>query len=365
MLRLIYNNCRGYLRWYRIRKGYQKLYRLVGKKNPTLLLPIKGEKEWLDKWRVIDRNTLVYSYRIFSRYVGNDLNIVPLEICAKKIEPVLNPFKFYAFYEDKNTFDKLFPKGFLPQTLLRNINGLFYDANYHFVDGKILDRIPYQKIIVKPTVGGESGKNVQVFNREGKIWKNKLGDKLSIEYLISTYGKDFIVQEYLYQNCALGVFNPTSVNTIRIVTYRSIINDEVAVVNAILRVGAAGKDVDNAHSGGMFCGVFPNGELGKYMCNYLGEKTEIFNGIDYSKNTFVIPYYDKVISFAKDVASQIIHCRLLALDIMIDVNGNPRLIEFNIGGFSAWLFQFTTGSAFGKYTDEILDYCCRDVRFKI
>ena len=70
-----------------------------------------------------------------------------------------------------------------------------------------------------------------------------------------------------------------------------------------------------------------------------------------------MPYYDKVIDFAKDVARHIPHHRLLALDIMLDENNNPRLIEFNVEKYSVWLFQFTTGGAFGEFTDEIIDYC--------
>ena len=36
---------------------------------------------------------------------------------------------------------------------------------------------------------------------------------------------------------------------------------------------------------------------------------------------------------------------------------NPHLIEFYIEAYSSWLFQYTIGTAFGKFTDEIIDYC--------
>lgn len=60
--------------------------------------------------------------------------------------------------------------------------------------------------------------------------------------------------------------------------------------------------------------------------------------------------------FAKEVADKVLHHRLLALDIMLDEQGNPKLIEVNVGGFSAWLFQYTNGSAFGQYTDEVISF---------
>ena len=85
----------------------------------------------------------------------------------------------------------------------------------------------------------------------------------------------------------MSQFNNTSVNTIRVMTYRSLATNEVVIPNAILRVGAEGKDVDNAHAGGMFCGISANGVLGKYMCDYLGNKKKSFNGVDYSNSDFV------------------------------------------------------------------------------
>lgn len=41
---------------------------------------------------------------------------------------------------------------------------------------------------------------------------------------------------------------------------------------------------------------------------------------------------------------------------MIDQNNIPRIIEFNINSFSFWIAQMTGTPAFGKYTDEIIEY---------
>lgn len=61
--------------------------------------------------------------------------------------------------------------------------------------------------------------------------------------------------------------------------------------------------------------------------------------------------------FAERVLEQIIFGNLVALDIALNENGAPILIETNVGGFSGWLFQFTTGSVFGEFTDEVMEYC--------
>lgn len=41
---------------------------------------------------------------------------------------------------------------------------------------------------------------------------------------------------------------------------------------------------------------------------------------------------------------------------MLNNEGITKLIEVNVGGFSAWLFQYTNGSAFGEYTDEVISF---------
>ena len=48
---------------------------------------------------------------------------------------------------------------------------------------------------------------------------------------------------------------------------------------------------------------------------------------------------------------------MVALDIAVDKNNNPTLIEYNINGFSYWLFQFSGQVALDGFTDEIIEYC--------
>jgi hypothetical protein len=70
-----------------------------------------------------------------------------------------------------------------------------------------------------------------------------------------------------------------------------------------------------------------------------------------------IPNWDKVLLFAKNIGDRILHHRLIALDIALDKNGEPVLIEYNLGMFSYWLFMYTNQEVFGEYTDEVIDYC--------
>lgn len=77
------------VRNYLLRKSYYKLYKVIYHNNPLLKKKAVFEEKWLQKWKSLDSHIKIDSYRIFSRYVGEDINILPLEYCATVIEPFL------------------------------------------------------------------------------------------------------------------------------------------------------------------------------------------------------------------------------------------------------------------------------------
>ena len=56
------------------------------------------------------------------------------------------------------------------------------------------------------------------------------------------------------------------------------------------------------------------------------------------------------------------HMRNLALDVMIDKNGKPKIIEYNTDKFSTFFYQLTTSAVFAEYTDEVIEYCCKHMK---
>ena len=128
-----------------------------------------------------------------------------------------------------------------------------------------------------------------------------------------------------------------------------------------MRIGGKGSVVDNAHAGGCYVGIHSDGSFCKEVLDQFGVKRTVFNGIDFSLGSYVYPNWGKVIEFAKSVGKYVPHHRLIALDIVLDRDNEPHLIEFNIEAYSSWLFQYTIGTAFGEYTDEILDYCKENI----
>lgn len=339
---------------------YKSLLRMTGIPYSC----VDGEDEWARKWQVLGMKANPVYYRLFSHYIGNDVNIVPEDICHDVVENLLNPMKYAKFYADKNMFDRLMPEGCLAKTLLRKMNGFYYDAGYARVDvddaalGEILGGV--DKLIVKPSVEGSSGVGVRCFERKDGKWLLYGGnEELCLDYLETNYGRDFIIQEFLEQHEAINHFCRTSVNTLRLTLYRSVTDDACHVPSAIIRIGNDGSVVDNAHAGGCYAGInVADGTLKHEVLDQYGRRRTKFNGVDFTVQQRIPPeLWAEVVRFAKSVGKCVPHHRLLALDLMIDKEGRPRLVEFNVEYYSMWLFQFSVGPAFGEYTDEIINYC--------
>lgn len=345
------------------RSSTDKHYKKIMKINSISSDSLPNEQKWVNYWSQFGVKVFPTQYRVFSKYIGENMYTVPEDICHHFIEPVLNPTRYRGYYADKNVFDRLFPKGWFPKTILRRSDCVYFDANYEMLTlsndsfKSILKESGLKKIIIKPSVDGISGRGVQFFQKQdnGEEWENSNGDFLTLDYL-NGCGNNLIIQEAINQSSYIGQFNPTSVNTLRLAVYRSVLDEIPHIIGAVMRIGGVGSVVDNAHAGGCFVGIDKDGSFHHEVMNQYGERQTIFNGIDFI-NDYQYPNWKVVTKFAKEACKYVPHHRLLALDIVLDKNDEPHLIEFNIEGYGAWVFQFAVGPAFGQYTDEIVKYC--------
>lgn len=350
-------------RHYRRYRRYSNQYKCYLKQQHFENKEAIGEDSYIKKWEVLCSRVEPYSYRFFSHYCGNNPNIVPEDIGRSYIEPVLNPIECRPVYEDKNLFPEIVGKEHVARTVVCRINGSnLLDAEYKNASEDLSKYIGNAtSLILKPSVNTSSGRGVMKFEKRGDNFVSVEGDIILSKAFLLSYKKDFCLQETVSQHSFMDKLCPTSVNTIRLCLYRSVANEESVVTAGIIRIGKDGAFVDNSHAGGMFVGVdVATGEFGKFVINQYGNKQTIWNEIDYSKEVFIVPNWNDVISFAKYVGSRIHHHRLIALDIALKENGKPILIEYNLSGLSYWLFMYTNQEVFGKYTDEIIDYCNRN-----
>lgn len=354
MKKLIKNAIERYLKTQR-RTIAMAFYKKSIQYNPDLGKYLVGEEQWLQRWRQYDPRLSPLAFRVFGRYIGSDMDIVPLEICTT-LESVLTPYNFNNFYSDKNSFDLIFPRGVLPETCFRNIRGRLLDREYNIINSDVVDDLlrseDIGQVVIKPGLGS-SGRGVDFFYKRMGEYVNGDGDKLSIEYLNRHYKENYIIQKAFSQHQFFASLNQTSVNTIRIATYRDD-NGIVHPLNSIIRIGSKGSKVDNAHAGGCFIGVKEDGKLQKYACDQEGRIQTNFNDVNFEASDFDVPNWENIKSFVCGLHRYVLHHDLVAWDVALDEHSQPYILELNVGGYGGWVFQFTSGPMFGRYTDDII-----------
>lgn len=331
----------------------------------------KGEEEYKDKWKKILRFPTPYAYRFYSKFVGLTPNIVS-QTAANKINNFLNPPRYLGYLSDKNTFDNIFPSAPFPETFLRKIDGQLYDNHYNAISwnaisSKRLNELigNFDKIIVKETLDSDSGRGIIMFRRIGSQYirknKNKEVDMLSIDWL-KQYPTDFIMQEGLTQNDFMARFNTSSINTIRVAVYRSVIDNEPHVLSTVIRMGMKDSVIDNLHGGGRMVKVGEDGLLADFCIDQYGRKFDAHNDVNFKLETLRLPYYREIHNLVKNLTRELTYSHLIQWDVAIDGQDNLRILEFNLTGFSMWIAQMNGIPAYGNYTDEIINYVASRIR---
>ena len=248
--------------------------------------------------------------------------------------------------DDKNLYDLLFHDINRPRVIFRKMYDMLLDGDYKDItmDEAIAKASEYDEVILK--LGRFSGCG------EGIIfWNSKTDDVEMIRNLVQ-HPKDVICQAIIKQHSELNRLNSTSVNSLRIMTLD--LHGEIYVLSSVLRMGMNGARVDNASSGGIICGIKPNGQLkevaydksaSKYLCHPQGTAFE----------SVTIPNYDKCISIVIELAKRCCSIsRLISWDLAIDENGTPMLIEFNVCYGELDFHQLCNGPIFGDLTEDVL-----------
>lgn len=318
------------------------------KKLPKLTVEeVKQAKSFYKSKGYKLKNT--YWHRYYKAMNGEfHKDYIPFDIFKSRIIPRLNQQKQWPALLDKNLTYNLFKDYQQPKRIVQNINGFYY-INEQIVD--ITEAIKAcntyrNRLIIKPTIESGQGRMVNAFNVENSLTSYK---NLSVVELFRLYHKDFIVQEFLEQCDLLNSLNPSSLNTLRIVSYLN--NEGVHILASVLRIGKLGSATDNFSTGGIFCGLLEDGQLKDRGFNPKGTIfTQTSTGIMF-KNC-KIPNYDKLQEMAKSMHYIVPYFKIISWDIAINKRNKPVLIEYNTNKQGIDL-QIASGPLFGKFIDEI------------
>lgn len=277
-----------------------------------------------------------------------DVRYIPENLYFGKIEPFYNKKAFAKAIDDKNYYDLRLDTSIahIPHIFIRNIEGCFYNHDFEIIDENeaIMICQSIDAFVIKPSIEGKGGADVKFINTQKE-------DKKSIKALFDIYKKDYVVQAIISQDGILHEINPSSVNTVRFMTFNT--GKDIVMLSAVLRMGGKDEKVDNACSGGIFCGIDENGITKSVAWNKKFEKFYKHpNGNEFKNIT--IPHFAEAIDMLRRQHMRGGHFRLLSWDVAISSN-DIAIIEFNITPQEIDFHQVCNGPLFGEYTEQVLE----------
>ncbi len=280
-------------------------------------------------------------------YIGNDLHLYHVE--GKLVDK-----DYIRGLCDKNIMPLLLPWAKHPRTLVRRLNGKYLDENFNRIEeedavGIVMDnRLEGSVIKVCRSSGGKGVTFVSEDTTE---------DEIRTALRASDY---MTVQALVRQHPEMAKMNPTSVNTIRTMTI--MIGGQPQIVSAVVRIGGLNSRVDNFHSGGMSCGIKPDGSLKDFACNMVGQRATVHpNGFLFTNGK--VPNFDLICETVKRMHNCLPMFGVISWDICLDEQCEPVLIEYNIGG-SVTVHQLSNGPLYGEYRQQIVDEVFENYRRK-
>lgn len=138
----------------------------------------------------------------------------------------------------------------------------------------------------------------------------------------------YLAEEFLTSSAELAAFHPESLNTLRVITFRS--GERVEVFGCGLRVGNKGLHVDNAHGGGIFAEIDP--KSGVIFTDGLDEHGNYYEchpmtGVKFKG--FQVPFWDEIKALCAEAAQALPCLRVVGWDVAVLPGGHLELIEGN------------------------------------
>ena len=296
---------------------------------------------------MIGKKVPLYCHEYFYSRTGVfSKDYIPKDFYTMELLQKANVYPFRAAYDDKNIYDILLSGERLVHTILKNMNG------YYYFEGKPVPREEairlcgnMDNVIIKPAMD-KHGNGVRLVSVKNGI-TNLNG--ISVEQLFCQYKQNFLIQERVKQHKSLAALNPTSVNTMRILTYRS--EMEVLIVYSVIRIGRSGQVIDNQCAGGISTTITKEGKLGKVA--FGGYSTDDITKTDTGivLDGYQLPSYDKAIAFVKRLHMKLPYFNIIGWDVSIGEDGEPILIEYNT---HPGLSQSAFCSGMGENTQRVI-----------
>ena len=279
---------------------------------------------------------------------------VPSSYFFPYIEEILNPKEWKYHLSHKGITELIYGSGVRhPQTILRSYGGILLDSKFTPLlkdeIKTILSKIN-EPILFKPAIDTLQGSGIKLIypkDFEVLIKDIETGN-------IFNQCKEFVLQVPVHQSKETSLFNPTSLNCMRITTIN--LNGNVSVGSRALKCGPKNSVVDNIGTGrrGVIVGINPNGTLKDFGYYGNGDIADQHNNVFFAG--YKIDHFKEVEKAAKLLHSFVPNCKIIGWDIALDEDNNPVLIEGNTVYPGISVEQMCSGPIFGERTQEVVNY---------
>jgi len=278
-----------------------------------------------------------------------DSAYIPEDIFYREIEPALNAMDYVHVLTDKNECYNAPVAPYLPEPVVHVIRGELYRPGFVRIGENEIDTLlatSRDEFIVKPSTEHGGGRSLRMMDGPSAA------DFLRKELRERHCGRctDWTVQRRFEQCAAMAQFNPSSVNTYRVMTLR--IDCDIQCISGLLRMGRSGMRVDNHAAGGVICGI----DGGRLRGRGIDRDYRIYaahpdNGTPLDGEP---PAYEEAVELCRELHRTMPWFDLISWDVAIDARQQPRIIEFNLQSQSIEIHQLTNGPLFGPEGSALL-----------
>ena len=296
-----------------------------------------------------------FASMMFSDYYSRTSGVksdryMPMDVYFFYALPCLNRWDLRVAYTDKNIYSGLFRNVAQPETVVKNINGIFYDNEERVISSDAAINLATSAfnrggVIIKPTLDTCNGIGVALLDG---------GNQALVAKQFADYSVNYIVQQKIVQHSEMAKLNSSSLNTLRIFTYRDI-EREVHYLHGktFLRFGGKGSVMDNGSAGGGICKVYDDGCVDDAVHRFKKIDTSSL-ALDYGILSMRVPSFSRAVEFVVSLHDRLPYFDYIGWDVAIDQRGNPVFIEHNVLP-SVEGPQLISGPVFGPYLDEVME----------
>ena len=303
-------------------------------------------------------------YRMVYHVTGkHDPRFIPDSIAHHVLLPYYNDAEKMRAYVDKNMFQRLLPDMPFPKMFGQCMNGHFYGPDGKYATDELTDEYvetvfhafqdytarennndASHALIIKQSQRSYCGKGVSLCKVESpEDLRRAIEDNNS---------GNFLIQAAIKQHAFFRQFNESSVNIMRITSWRH--GGDVEIFCPCIRYGIEGSHTDVAFVDGeeivQVVGIGADGRIfeggvtmsGKPLAPVIPDKQ--------------VPNWEKVVETVRRNHLQLPYFDLVGWDFTLDEAGNVVCIEYNLLHPGTIIYQFAHGPLAGEHTEEFLSF---------